>query len=701
MQLFPYFCGKDCGGDACPLMAKFEGVRIVGMEHSHYAGQWITPCGKGMRAHADHYSSKRLTSPLIRTGARGSGQFREASWDEALSLIATTLSRIRGESGPESVMSISSAGSTGALHNTEVLTMRYFNVLGGCVGLSGNYSSNAANYAIGKMFGTSAVNSGFDAATLTFSKLIVLWGANPLEARLGSELPARLIEARNRGVHIIVIDPRRSRTARALDAEWIEIRPGTDPVFGYALLHELMRHREFDLDYVTARTEGFSTLREYVDGVADGIVKDAAWASDICGIDTSVIRHLASLWWENKPVMLLPGYSIQRIAYGEESFRLTVAIQLATRNSGMLGASSGSVNNRLTGVRVGKLREIPAGIDGSSLFIKKVPILRWSDAVLNPQAYGLQRIRALYSAGGNFLNQGADVLKNIEAFRTADFIVSHELQLTPTAMHSDVVLPVADGFEKEDIGIPWAGDYVLYKPRIVEPLYQTHTDYQIFSDLAERAGVRSIFSENRNEAQWIESFISESEIDDVHTFRRTGIFIRQQRYRAGLDEFFGDPQENPLGTRSGKIELSSPLWNKKMTEYWESEPCGVKEALGLAHFRLLTPKISEYVHSQRAAGSQQAGPGVVHIHPEDLERLEAHEGEILELRNEQGTILARVEIDLNLMRGTIWIEEGIWANPQGRVDRNGSANVLTSDEGTAESLSCVMHGIDVIARKHR
>jgi len=525
MQQLPFFCGKDCGGDACPLLATIEDGRAVTMERNSAAGRWIAPCGKGMRAHTDHYAPNRLTTPLIKTGPRGSGQYREASWNEALNLVAGTIARIRKESGPDSVMSIASAGSTGALHNTEVLTMRFFNAFGGCVGLSGNYSSNAANFAIKQMFGASAGESGFDAATLEHSELIVLWGANPLEARLGAELPARLLQARRRGAAIVVIDPRRSRTARALDAEWIGIRPGSDPAFGYALLHEIMRHEDFDERYVEARAEGFSALRDYVDGCVDGIVKDAVWAEDICGIEAATLRRLASLWWERKPVMLLPGYSIQRIAYGEEPFRLAVAIQLATRNSGLPGASSGSINNRLPGVRVGRLGEIPSKTDRSALFEKKVPILRWSDTVLHPERYGVRKIRVLYSAGGNFLNQGADILKNVEAFNAADFVVCHELHMTPTAARSDVILPVADGFEKEDVGIPWAGDYVLYKPKIFDAPPGVPTDYQLFLRLSEMAGVADTFAEHATEARWIDRFIAESEIDDADNFKKTGIFL--------------------------------------------------------------------------------------------------------------------------------------------------------------------------------
>ncbi|MCX8012811.1 MAG: molybdopterin-dependent oxidoreductase, partial [Rectinema sp.] len=197
MELKPYFCGKDCGGDACPLMAEIENGRVVGMRHNPAAGRWIRACGKGMRAPEAHYSPHRILSPLIRTGPRGSGSFREARWDEALSLIAARLQEIHSKGAR--TMCISSAGSTGALHNTEVLSRRFFNSIGGGVFVAGSYSNNAAKYALSSMFGGSLGETGFDADTLEWSNLIVLWGANPLEARLGSELPARLVDARRRG----------------------------------------------------------------------------------------------------------------------------------------------------------------------------------------------------------------------------------------------------------------------------------------------------------------------------------------------------------------------------------------------------------------------------------------------------------------------------------------------------------------------
>jgi len=720
MGFLPYFCGKDCGGDACPLLAEVEAGRVVGMHHNPAAGQWIRACGKGMRAHIEHYSPHRITKPLVRRGPRGSGDFVEASWDEALALVARRLSEIRAEGGPGAVMSIASAGSTGALHNTEVLALRFLNAIGGAVHVSGNYSSNAANYALARIFGASVGETGFDPASTAFSNLIVLWGANPLEARLGAELPSRLVEAKKRGSRIVAIDPRYSRSARGLGAEWIPVRPGTDPALGYALLYEIVNSPQYDHEYVAERTEGFDALVRFVLGEIDGIPKSPQWAAPICGIEESMIRRLVHLWWQDQPVMLIPGYSIQRVEYGEEAFRLTVAIQLATKNSGKLGASSGSINNRLPGITIAKMREIPESIPSETVYSAKVPVLRWADAVLNPKQYGLGKIRMLYSAGGNFLNQGANIQKNIEAFEAVDFAVCHELFLTPTARYSDVVLPAADPFEKEDIGIPWAGDYVLYKPKIFEPEGMARSDFQIFSELAERLGAKEIFTGDKNESQWIAYLMAESGIPDIEAFKQSGFYAMPQRLRSGLDAFFADPGSNPLQTKTGKIEFSSPLWTYEMARFWEqrngakednaakvadtapkgnADPKAPKKGQGElsagSSFKLLTPKVAEYVHSQRGAFPDSAKKARVHMHPEDLALIGATEGAVLCIRNDYGAVLAVASLDANIRRGTVWLEEGAWAEPENGLDPNGSANMLTSDRGTLESTSCIMHGIEV------
>lgn len=720
MALLPFFCGKDCGGDACPLLAEVEDGHIRGMHLNPLAGRYIKPCGKGFRAHKNHASPRRLKTPLLRTGRRGSGQFREIGWDEALSYIVQRLIDIRAKDGPGSVLCIASSGSTGALHNSETLARRFFNSIGGCVNVKGNYSCNAATYALSRLLGASRMNSGFDAETIRYSNLIVLWGSNPFEARLGAELPAYLIEAKKRGARIIAIDPRRSISARILNAEWIGIIPGTDAVLGYALLFEMLQDARFDAEFISKYSIGFESLTDYVLGKIDGIPKTPLWASSICGVDANVIIRLASFFWDEKPAMIIPGYSIQRVAYGEEAFRLTMAIQLATRNSGLLGASTGSINNCLPGIKVGTLKELPSSLTKGAfikegftkeahlwednhksqgieaeLFTKTVPILRWADAVLSPSSYGLGSIKALYSAGGNFLNQGANVTKNIKAFESVEFAVCHELFLTPSARYCDIVLPVSDGFEKEDIGIPWAGNYVLYKPEICRAFPGTHSDYWIFSQLSERFGLGSVFTEGRTESQWIEQFLAESEIADIEAFRIEGIFLKKGLLRGGLDDFIADPVHCPIGTNSGKIEFASPLWNQNMTLHWQGLMKNGSTEESFREFRLLTPKVSNFIHSQRIGQEDRSECAQIHINPKDMSAIGAQDGEILKVWNKNGTLMASALADDWVQPGTVWIEEGIWTMPIDEVDLCGNPNMLTSDEGTLESISNIMHGIPI------
>lgn len=676
MDELPYFCGKDCGGDACPLLAEIEHGRVIGMRHNPAAGPWIRACGKGLREGQVHHSPHRILKPLIRSGPRGSGSFREASWDEALSLIAERLAEINARGAR--TLCISSAGATGAVHNTEVLSRRFFNSVGGGVFVSGNYSNNAAHYALSRMFGDSLGESGFDADTIAWSNLIVLWGANPLEARLGAELPARLVEAAGRNVRIIVIDPRYSPSARALRAEWIPIRPATDAVLACAILHEMLHHLDFDMEYVQKRACGFETLAAFVQGHIDGVVKSPEWAEQICGVSADTIRNLAALWFNARPVMLIPGYSIQRTRYGEEPFRLMVALQLASRNSGLRGASTGSLNNRQPNIRTRTMSDL-----GNHANTPSVPVLQWPDAVLEPSRFGIGSIDALYAAGSNFLIQGADVRKNLRAFERVSFSVCHELFLTPTAQWSDVVLPAADAFEKADIGIPWAGRYVLYRPRIFEPRGMARSDYSIFAELAYRMGAGDCFSEGNNEDEWLEQFIRASEIPNPEAFKKSGIYIAEGEPRAGLEDFFRDPQRNPLATPTGRITFESPVWGQTMLQVQNS-----LQAQSSA-FQLLTCKVSRFVHSQRGAWPESTRGARIHMNPDDMRRLGLQEAQEIELWNAQGEVQGRVHADSGLRQGVLWTEEGLWDPP---------VNILTDTKGTAESGSCIMHGIEVRLR---
>ncbi len=111
MALLPTFCGKDCGGNACPLLAVVENGRVKRVRYNPAGGRYIRGCPRGLGLPSETSAPDRILAPLVRTGPRGSGQFREAGWDEALAITARNLGEIRAKYGPAAVMSFSDFGS--------------------------------------------------------------------------------------------------------------------------------------------------------------------------------------------------------------------------------------------------------------------------------------------------------------------------------------------------------------------------------------------------------------------------------------------------------------------------------------------------------------------------------------------------------------------------------------------------------------
>lgn len=714
----PTFCGKDCGADACPLLVTVEGDRALRLRANPAGGPYLKPCPRGYILHRAHHAPDRLRSPLVADGPRGSGRFRKASWDEALDLIANRLVDIRRRRGANAVLAMGGAGSTGAFHDSGAQLARFLNALRpACAGpeeaatfLSSSYSNGAARFVLPYLYGAAYGESGFDASTVLEAKLIVLWGANPLEARLGAELDAYLREAAARDVPIVCVDPRYTMSARELGAEWLPIRPGTDAALMLALLREFYA-LGVDRARVRELAVGMDELEAYVDGRADGTVRGPEWAEAITGVPAARARALARAWLEAKPTALLPGYSIQRVRGGEDAFRLTAALQLASGDFGRRGGSTGSINNRLPKPRVGSLGTLSRGDEPAA------PVLRWPDLILEGRAGGYPSdIAAAYICGANYLNQGADARKAARALASLEFSVCHELFLTPTAALCDVVLPAASPLEKEDIGIPWAGNYLLYKPKAVEP-EGPRDDYAIFSALAGRLGSAGRFTEGLTSSAWVDRLISGSEIPDPAAFKSTGVYLAPDRGRPGLEAFAADPAGHPLPTPSGKVEILSAAYALD-TGYpplptWESgagraEPSAALPGLPLL---LVTPKTIRRTHSQNGGGLPWAGAraelGELSMHPADGELAGLADGGRAIVVSGRGSAIASARFDEGIMRGVACLHEGAWLDPALALaeaasnpppDPNGSANLLSSTEGSGPATAPAMHALGVFVR---
>jgi len=698
MTEIPVFCGKDCGGVACPLLATVIDGRVTRVRNNPAGGKYLKGCSRGFALPQEMYAPDRILTPLVRSGTRGSGKFRAASWDEALDLTANRLGDIRARFGPNAVLNRASAGSIGALHSTGALLGRFLNLFGGCTRLTGSYSSGAASFILPYVLGKEWAEAGFDAATMQDAEMIVLWGANVLETRLGCEVPQRLVEAKKRGAQVVVIDPRRSATVQHAATWWLPCRPGTDAALMLAVLHVLLVEERVDRAFIDAHSVGFDLLEAYVRGLTGSPACTPAWAGAICGLPADEITRFARAYAAAKPAMLLPGYSIQRVFAGQETYRLTVALQLATANFGVRGGSTGGINSRLPSPRVGKL-PVPA-LAG----LPEVPVVRWPDLILEGRGGGYPvDIHAVYHLGSNSLNQGGDIHKSIAALEQVDFAVCHELFMTPTARYCDVIFPAAAPLEKEDVGLPWLGNYLLYKRQAVPPAGQARNDYEILWALAERLGFGAQFSEGRTAAEWVAHFIAQCEVPDRTEFQRSGVYLSAEQERVGLADFSADPARSPLHTPSGKVEIASETYAREtggtLIPTWQPPPADARYPLSL-----ITPKSPHRTHSQGSSipAIRQKAAHALQMHPLDAAARGIAAGMRVRLFNERGALRVEVELSSEVAPGVVCLLEGIWVElDAGGVDQAGSANMLTSTTGTSPGTAAIMHavGVEVAAER--
>jgi anaerobic dimethyl sulfoxide reductase subunit A len=685
----PVSCNKDCGG-GCPLLAYVKDGRVIKIVNNPLGNRHMSGCVKGFQMTKVLYSAERLKKPLLRKGARGSGDFEEVPWSEALDIVAEKLNSIKEKHGNQAILSLGGSGACrGALHNTIRLPLRFLNLFGGHTSTYGSYSAGATEFTTPHMIGRTW--TGIDPATLLKSNMIILWGANIADCRFGCELYGWLGEARKKGVDVVVIDPRRSATVSKLATKWIPIRPGTDSAMMMAVLYVLVTEDLIDSTFIDTYSVGFDELKRYVLGSGDDgqEAKTPLWAEDICGTPASLIVEFARQYGRAKPSALIPGLSIQRTIGGEEAVRLSIVLQVATGNLGKMGGSSGGLTwDSLPRPRMKAIKIPPNPI------VERAPTYLWPDMVLNGTAGGYPcNIKAIYNVGGNYIVQGSDVRKSIRAFESVEFSVCHDYFLTPTAAYCDVVLPVTTFLERGDIVFS-GGNYLLFSNQVSQPLPESKNDYDIFSDLAYRLGFGEAFTEGKNEEDWLREFIASSEITDPDEFKRTGIYYGKDQLRVGLSDFIEDPETNPLSTPSGKIEISSKSFG--MTGFSPIPEVRILEPTRDYPLRLISPKSRFRIHSQ-FSNIPLAGKRERHdlwINPVDAKKRGIINGQTILVNSPEGRVKIKARVTGEILQGVVCLLEGLWPcfNSHG-VETSGSVNVLTSTEPTEPSRASRTHSV--------
>ncbi|MEE4196263.1 MAG: DMSO/selenate family reductase complex A subunit [Bacteroidales bacterium] len=734
----------NCGG-RCVLKLHIKENKIIRIETDDrptdtLEDPQLRACIRGRSYRRRQYHPDRLKYPMKRIGERGEGKFEPISWDEALDLLANQIKRVKQKYGNSSLLVPYGTGSYNQLNGRQTAA-RLMNLIGGSLGFYNSYSWACISKATPYVYGTSV--TGNQRQDWVNSKYIIMWGWNPAEMRDGTNSDFFIKKARENGAKVICIDPRMSMSAVALADEWIPIRPGTDVAMMSAMAYTIIQNNLHDKDFIDRCCMGFDesqmpegyedkeSYSDYILGKSDRIAKTPAWAEKICGVPAQTIERIAHEYATQKPSVLYQGYGMQRRAYGEQVVIAGCALPAITGNVGVSGGWAGGL--ALQADDGGPFWNVfPTGENPVQA---RIPVFLWTEAILRGKEMGFEEgvrgverlesnIKLIWSVASNILiNQHADTNRSAKILKDpslVEFIAVQDQFMTPSAKFADLILPVCTQLEMWGLEDGWKyGDEVIIMPKTQEPPYQTKSDYQICTELAERFGVKKKFTQNRSEREWIEWAVARyknsrfPEIPELERLKKenTGVYSKPVDNPAiAFENFRKNPKKYPLRTPSGKVELfSKTLFDMgkpdtipavpKYIQEWES-PFG-KEARKYP-LQALGHHYMARVHSTHDGIDwlDEAFPQRVFINPLDAQERGIQNGEEVLIFNDRGKIRIPCRITPKIMPGVVNIPQGAWWNPDADgVDRRGNINVLTSHQWTPLAYGNAQHTIMVEVKK--
>ncbi len=674
VKQIPFTCTFNCGS-RCELLAHVKDDEIVRIDTPVNRTDSTTmprliPCVKGRARRRSLHDPERVRTPLRRAGPRGSGKFVELSWDEALDEVAGNLERIRAEYGSEAIFHEVGDGSvTGRGFNGVSASSRFFSFWAPVTESIGGMSLHSVSVASKWMMGELVQSS--DRVTLLESRLIILWGNNPAETRMGPNTAHFIAEARDHGARVILIDPRYTDTGTLAD-QWIPIKPGTDAALVAAMAYVMDTEGLMDSEFMRTHTVGYSNYKKYLMGDEDGTPKTPCWAEKITGVEEDVIRALARDYATIKPAALFAGWGHQRTSYGEQSARALMTLACMSGNVGIHGGGFPGIGVRYNIVPIGSL---PKGLHKA---VGRVNSATWASTLIEEDLD--PPVKMAYIVAANLINRTPDTLRNIEALKQLDFIVVQDPFLTPTARFADIVLPICTDLERSDLAVSWGYDsHLFHSQQSVKKVGESRTDYWVFSNLAKRLGIHEDYTQGRSEEEWISHLLGSSELD-VGVLKREGIIRLDGEPRVALAEFRDDPKGNPLKSTSGLIEIVCP---DAVEAGLPAIPSYVEACVGSEQYplQLLTPHSRIRSHSCLHTNPwlQRLEPHSVWLNSKDAKVRGVIDGEVVEVTSKSGTIRIPAMVTERIMPGVVSVYQGTWYKPASDgVDEGGCANVLTS-----------------------
>ena len=412
------------------------------------------------------YGADRLLYPAVRSGRKGSGQFKRVTWDEAIDLVASRFEQAKATAGAESILPYSYGGSNGLLtqDNIDAQLWRRFGTsrLARTLCAAPTGAANMALY--GKM------------ASVTYgdypeARLIILWGVNPSAS--GIHIIPYLREAQKRGAKLVVIDPRATPLARGADMH-LAIKTGTDVVVALAVHRYLFENGYADKAFLSEHASGADKLRERAE----------PWtferAAEVSGVDASVIEALATLYARSSPALIKCGWGLERNRNGGNAALAVLALPAVGGKFGIRGGGYSMSNSASWNIE-------RTWIDAPEPETRIVNMNHLGRALTE---YDDPPVNVLFVYNCNPAATVPDQRRVIRGLEREDlFTVVFEQVMTDTALYADLVLPNTTFLEGYDFAKGYGSITLDLGRPVIDAVGEARTNADVFGALCSRLGL--------------------------------------------------------------------------------------------------------------------------------------------------------------------------------------------------------------------
>lgn len=623
--------------DKCSIIATVENDRLIRIEADPDSPRGRV-CPRGALSPQIVHSEKRILHPLIRTGARGSGMFRQASWEEALDYIEHAFKDIIRKYGTNAIAGYSGGSSREDGH---MLAKKLFFKSIGSKNAFSFYSvcNFSSNYMVPVT--TMGIPSSKLHQDIINSDIIFVWGKNPKTDSGPLAYYQAILKAREHGAKVIVIDPRGEVLSELADW-WIPVLPGSDGALAMAMLKLIIEEDRYDHYFVENFTRGFEEFRTYL------AAKTIDEFSLNCGISVSDIHKLTELFCSTEKISLVSYTGLEYQLSGVQNNR---AIQILWAITGKLDVPGGILFNGSNFETLGLLPVDEAkeylGYEDFPLFVRmsSLPqIAAFPNAVLNEKPYPIRGF--IISAASPAVTYPDQEMWH-EIYKKLDCLVVFERFMTEDAKYADVILPAATLLEDQSVAVSSSnGTPTIMRNRIIPPQGEAMNDAFIYQKIAERLGVGDQLPKNDEE---LELALVNGDKEFLQQVKSSPYGVQKtmephyKKYESGLLRADGKPG---FPTPSGKFEISSVYIEEcGYTGYPEYQDIrgleGIDGKPGEYPFLLTTAARDSYRFSSFGANIpevvQFTPQPMVDISPEDAKELGISSGELLTIETVFGS----------------------------------------------------------------